>query len=103
LNEFDEIADLQDPGRETGPSDTTPSEVSDDGTAVGSGGRSRAVSGGNPPAGPIVTADAGLGAKVPASSRPGKQKKSKKRQSSTCPRWMHHRKGVFCKACETTP
>jgi hypothetical protein len=20
---------------------------------------------------------------------------------SLCPRWMHHRKGVFCKACET--
>jgi len=20
-----------------------------------------------------------------------------------CPRWMHHRKGVYCKTCETTP
>jgi hypothetical protein len=93
----------------TGPSDTTPSEESGH-PAVD---RTRASGAGVGE----VTADAGLGEKAPASRLSRKRKKPKPgvdavgvpldsktgKVSYSCPRWMFHRSGSYCKTCGKTP
>lgn len=88
MSDVDDLVDeaLLSSGAESGPSDTTPSEASGDSS---------------------VTAGTGLGDNVPVPSASGKKRKPKvyppSRSLGQCPRWMHHRKGVFCKACERIP
>lgn len=38
---------------------------------------------------------------IPLTAKKGKAK-SEVRKSGACPRWMFHRKGVYCKACGRT-